>query len=138
MEIFICSSFWASLIGDMWNVHLAFMGFLISMMTLLYTSLSGKVEELNSIKQSEEYTLMNRATAMHNSIERLRYLNKRVMIGLVISFCLFVLTTIIKYLSEGCMSKWIAAFIAFFTFVFFICGIKLTYDIYSQYQKETF
>lgn len=130
--------FWASLVGDVWNIHLAIMGILVSVMTLLYASLSGKVEELNSIKQSEEYALMNRATAISNSIERLRNLNKRVMIGLVISFCLFVLTTIIKYLPEGCITMWVAAFIVFITLGLFIYGIILAYDIYSQYQKEMF
>lgn len=130
--------FEASLIGDVWNVHLAIMGILVSVMTLLYTSLSGKVEELNSIKQSEEFALMNRATAMSNSIEQLRKLNNRVMKGLIISFCLFVITTIIKYLPEGCITMWIAVFIAFFTLGLLIYGMKLTYDIYSQYQKETF
>ena len=47
-----------ALIGDMWNFHLAIMGIMVSIITLLYASLSGKVEELNSIKQSEEYVLL--------------------------------------------------------------------------------
>lgn len=129
---------WSSLIGDMWNFHLAIMGILVSIMTLLYASLCGKVEELNSIKQSKEYVLMTRATAISNSIKRLRKLNKQVIIGLIISLCLFILTTIIKYLPEGCLIKWIAVFNAIITIVFLAFGIKLANGIYSQYQKETF
>ena len=132
-------NFWDSLIGDIWNVHLAIIGILVSVMTLLYASLSGKVEELNNIKQSNEYALMNRATAMSNSIGQLRNLNNRVMKGLVIFFCLFVLTTIIKYLPKECITMLIVvAFIAFITLGLIIYGIKLAYDIYSQYKKETF
>ena len=128
--------FSTSLIGDVWNVHLVIMGILVSVMTLLYASLSSKVEELNSIKQSKEYVLMNRATAIRNSINRLRQLNKKVMIGLTFSFCLFVLTTIIKNLPEGCIIKWITVFITIITIGLITLGVKLAYDIYSQYQTE--
>ena len=42
---------WKTLISDMWNFHLAIMGIMVSIITLLYASLCGKVEELNSIKK---------------------------------------------------------------------------------------
>ena len=130
--------FWVSLINDLWSLHLAIMGILVSVLTLLYASLCGKVEELDSIKQSEEFVLMNRATAVRNSISRLRSLNKQVMIGLIISFCLFVLTTIIKYVPEGCVIKWIVIFNSIITFGLLAFGVKLAQNVYSQYQKETF
>ncbi len=130
--------FWNSLISDIWSINLAIMGILVSIIILLYTSLCGKVEELNSIKQSEKYALMNRAIALTNSIENLRKLNKQVMIGLIISLCIFVLTTIIKYLPEGCIIKWLATLNAIITIGLLAFGIKLAHGIYSQYQKETF
>ena len=80
---------------------------------------------------------MNRATAISNSIERLRKLNKQAMVGLVVFFCLFVLTTILKYLPQGCITKWIVVINAIITIVFLAFGIKLAKGIYSQYQKET-
>lgn len=129
--------FWIYLISDVWSFHLAIMGILVSVITLLYASLSSKVEELNSIKTSKEYALMNRVTAINNSIKQLRKLNMRVKKGLLISFCIFVLTTIIKYLPEGCLIKCIAMFNAIITIAFMALGIKLAYDVYSQYQKET-
>ena len=129
---------WGALIDDMWNFHLAIMGIMVSIITLLYASLCGKVEELNSIKKSEEYFLMNRATAISNSIERLRKLNKQAMVGLVVFFCLFVLTTILKYLPQGCITKWIVVINAIITIVFLFLGTKTALGIYSQYQKETF
>lgn len=130
--------FWTSLIGDLWSLHLAIMGILVSVLTLLYASLCGKVEELDSIKQSEDFVLMNRATAIRNSIGQLRKLNKHVIIGLVFSFCLFVSTTIIKYLSEECIIKWIVSINAIITIGLLAFGVKLAHDVYSQYQKETF
>lgn len=129
---------WGALIDDMWNFHLAIMGIMVSIITLLYASLCGKVEELNSIKQSKEYVLMNRATAISNSVERLRKLNKQVMAGLVIFFCLFVLTTILKYLPQGCITKWIVVINAIITIGVLVFGVKIALGIYSQYQKETF
>ncbi len=129
-------SIWGSFINDMWNFYLAIMGILVSMMTLLYASLCGKVEELNSIKQSEEYTLMNRTIVISNSIKRLRQLNKRVMIGLIITFCLLTLTTILKYLPVGGIIKWIVVINVIITFGLLALGIKLAHDIYSQYQTE--
>ena len=129
---------WKALISDMWNFHLAIMGIMVSIITLLYASLCGKVEELKSIKKSEEYFLMNRATAISNSIERLRKLNKQAMVGLVVFFCLFVLTTILKYLPQGCITKWIVVINAIITIVFLFLGAKTALGIYSQYQKETF
>ena len=130
--------FWVTLIGDMWSFHLAIMGILVSVLTLLYASLCGKVEELNYIKQSEEYALMNRAIAMSNSIDRLHKLNKKIMKSLIISFCFFILTTIIKYLPEVCIQRWIASFIAIITIGFLVFGVKLAHSVYNQYQKETF
>lgn len=130
--------FLKTLISDMWYFHLAIMGIMVSIITLLYASLCGKVEELNSIKKSEEYFLMNRATAISNSIERLRKLNKQAMVGLVVFFCLFVLTTILKYLPQGCIAKWIVVINAIITIVFLFFCAKTALGIYSQYQKETF
>lgn len=130
--------FWESLVNDLWSLHLAIMGILVSVLTLLYASLCGKVEELDSIKQSEEFILMNRATAVRNYINQLRSLNKQVMLGLIISFCLFVLTTIIKYLPEECVViKWITSFNSIATIGLLVFGIKLAREVYSQYQKET-
>ena len=61
-------SIMVSIIGDLWSVHLAIMGILVSVTTLLFASLSSKAEELDSIKNSTDYVLMNRATAVKNSI----------------------------------------------------------------------
>jgi hypothetical protein len=120
----------------MWSFHLAIMGILVSVMTLLCASLCGKVEELDSIKQSKVYALMNRSIAISNSIERLRKLNKQVMKGLIITLLLFILTTIIKYLPEGCVIKWIAMFNAVISIGLLVWGIKLARSVYTQYQKE--
>ena len=39
-------SIMVSVIGDLWSVHLAIMGILVSVTTLLFASLSSKAEEL--------------------------------------------------------------------------------------------
>ena len=68
-----------SAINDLWSLHLGMMGILVSIMTLLYASLSSKVEELKVLRISEDYTMMNRATAVENSVKALRKLNGQVI-----------------------------------------------------------
>lgn len=128
---------WIVMIGDLWSIHLAIMGILVSVITLLYASLCSKVEELDGIKNSTDFVLMNRATAIRNSIMKLRNLNKHAMCGIIITFCLFVLTTILKYLPESCIINCLEVCDAFFTICLIVYGFYLGYGVYSHYQKET-
>lgn len=128
---------WIVMIGDLWSIHLAIIGILVSVVTLLYASLCSKVEELDGIKNSTDYVLMNRATAMRNSIIKLRKLNKHAMLGIIITFGLFVLTTILKYLPDCWGTNCLAVCDAVFTFFLIAYGIYLGNGIYSHYQKET-
>ena len=125
------------IIGDLWSVHLAIMGILVSVTTLLYASLSSKVEELDSIKNSKDYVLMNRVTAIKNSIAIFRKLNKQVMYGLIISFGLFTFSSILKYLPDSCVTNCLAIVDAVFTICLIAYGIYLWHGIYSQYKKVT-
>ena len=125
------------MIGDLWSVHLAIMGILVSVVTLLYASLCSKVEELDGIKNSTDYVLMNRATAMRNSIMKLRELNKHAMYGIIITFGLFLLTSILKYLPDSYIINYLAVFDAILTICLLAYGLYLGYGAYSHYQKET-
>ena len=130
-------SIMVSIIGDLWSVHLAIMGILVSVTTLLFASLSSKAEELDSIKNSTDYVLMNRATAVKNSIATFRKLNKQVMYGLIITFGLFTLSSALKYLPNSCITNCVAIVVAVFTICLMAYGIYLWHSVYSQYKKET-
>jgi len=125
------------MIGDLWSIHLAIMGILISVITLLYATLCSKAEELEGIKNSTDYVLMNRATAVRNSIMKLRELNKHAVHGIIIAFCLFVFTTILKYLPDCCIINCLTVCDAISTIFLIAYGLHLGYGVYSYYQKET-
>ncbi len=130
-------SIMVSVIGDLWSVHLAIMGILVSVTTLLFASLSSKAEELDSIKNSTDYGLMNRATAVKNSIAIFRKLNKRAMYGLIITFGLFTLSSVLRYLPNSCVTNCLAIVDVVFTICLMAYGIYLWHGVYSQYKKET-
>lgn len=130
-------SIWTFLINDLWSVHLTIMGILVSVITLLYATLSSRVEELKSIKKSEEYVLMNRSTALHNSIKTLRSLNRKVTCGLASTFTLFVITSVLKYLPEANYTNWLVLIDTILTIGLLVYGVILAHGVYIQYQKET-
>lgn len=126
-----------SLVADLWSFHLAVIGVMVSVMTLLYASISSKEEELNSIKHSKEYTLMNRSTAIQNTIGKLRVLNNRAMLGLIFALFLFIISTILKYLPQGCVVNWLVTIDALLSFGVLIYCALFAHDVYSQYQTKT-
>lgn len=124
------------MINDLWNIQMGVIGICVSVITLLYSSLSTKVEEVKSIKDSKEYSLMNKKTALENSINTLRKANKQVIIGLISFSILFVFSTILKYMSINILC-WLIGGDAILTIIMLTYCIYLSYSIYSQYQKET-
>ena len=65
--------------NDLWSFSVGMIGILVSVMTLLYASLSSKVEELTVLKKSKEYITMNRATAVERTVKALQRLNRQVI-----------------------------------------------------------
>ena len=127
-----------SLIGDVWNVHLVVMGLLLSMTTLLYASLCGKVEESDALKTSKDFSLMSRKIAINNSISKLGDLNNGIKKNLISFFIQFIITTIVKYLPKSCLCRncciILVTIIAVISMLY--VAIILIPTIYSQYQKE--
>ena len=122
-----------SITSDLWSLHLGIIGIFVSVMTLLYASLSSKVEELKILRVSEDFSIMNRATAVENSVKSLRKLNKLVAKILVCSFALFVVSTTLKY----CRIHWIVIGDVAATLILLFFCIYVAYKIYYQYQNET-
>lgn len=126
-----------SLVGDLWSFHLAVIGIMVSVITLIYASLCNKVEELSSIKNSKEYALMNRATALQNAIGKLRTLNSHAMRGLIFASFLFIMSSVLKYLPARCVVNWLVTIDALLTLGLLIYCALFVHDVHSQYQKET-
>lgn len=126
----------SSLNNDLWSIHLAIIGIMVSVMTLLYATLCSKVEELKCIKNSSDFTLMNRKTIVSNSIKALRLLNKKVMVVLIGASVLFVISSFLKYI-ECSYSEILISIVAVFTLLLILDIAIIAYGVFVQYQKET-
>ena len=119
--------------NDLWSLSVGMIGILVSVMTLLYASLSSKVEELTILKKSKEYVTMNRATAVEKTVKALQRLNRQVIWLLAMSFVLFLLSTILKYFYVC----WLLMIDMILALLLIVLCVGLAYKIYSQYQNET-
>jgi hypothetical protein len=119
--------------NDLWSFSVGMIGILVSVMTLLYASLSSKVEELTVLKKSKEYITMNRATAVERTVKALQRLNRQVIRLLVMSFVLFLLSTVLKYFYVC----WLLMLDMILALLLIVLCVGLAYKIYSQYQNET-
>lgn len=119
--------------NDLWSLSVGIIGILVSVMTLLYASLSSKVEELTILKKSKEYVTMNRATAVERTVKALQRLNRQVIWLLAMSFVLFLLSTILKYFYVC----WLLMIDMILALLLIVLCVGLAYKIYSQYQNET-
>ena len=119
--------------NDLWSLSVGMIGILVSVMTLLYASLSSKVEELTVLKKSKEYVIMNRATAVERTVKALQRLNRQVIWLLVMSFVLFLLSTVLKYFYVC----WLLVSDMILALLLIAMCVGLAYKIYSQYQNET-
>lgn len=119
--------------NDLWSLSVGMIGILVSVMTLLYASLSSKVEELTGLKKSKEYVIMNRATAVERTVKALQRLNRQVIWLLVMSFVLFLLSTVLKYFYVC----WLLVSDMILALLLIAMCVGLAYKIYSQYQNET-
>ena len=119
--------------NDLWSLSVGMIGILVSVMTLLYASLSSKVEELTVLKKSKEYVIMNRAMAVERTVKALQRLNRQVIKLLVMSFVLFLLSSVLKYFYV-CWLLMLDVILALLLIAF--C-VGQAYRIYSQYQNET-
>lgn len=119
--------------NDLWSLSVGMIGILVSVMTLLYASLSSKVEELTILKKSKEYVTMNRATAVERTVKALQRLNRQVIWLLAMSFVLFLLSTILKYFYVC----WLLMIDMILALLLIVLCVGLAYKIYSQYQNET-
>ena len=117
----------------LWSFSVGMIGILVSVMTLLYASLSSKVEELTVLKKSKEYITMNRATAVERTVKALQRLNRQVIWLLFMSFVLFLLSTVLKYFYVC----WLLMLDMILALLLIVLCVGLACKIFSQYQNET-
>ena len=87
----------STIIGDIWNFHLAITGIAVSMFTLFFSSYISKAEEKNVLLKIKDGSIdiQNRMISINNELEVIKTIEKRISVFLSIS------KRLIEYPNEG-------------------------------------
>ena len=96
----------SSVISELWSFQLAAIGILVSVATLLYASLSGKIEAKQISDTSKTLEAQNHSVGLGNAIEQLQKLNVAVVKQIRNFGILFACTTIFRYIP--CCNMWLS------------------------------
>ena len=120
------------IICDVWSLSLGLIGIYMSIITMVFATLSSKVEEKRAIENSQDYRVMNHGIAVENSINTLRRFNRKVMYALGSTFLLFLLSTAAKFFT----TCWLIAICLMISLLLITCSIGLVYQLFSYYQSD--
>lgn len=143
MNDFIISKEWISdCFSDLWTLHLTFIGILLSLLTLLYSFILSKKDELKlvteQIKLGDKSPLViqkkNFAIAY---IKRLVNINCQCFYILLCSIFLALCSWIGMRFLNKCISFWVLVIIAALTIIVIGYIIYLAIRILKQYKKDT-
>ncbi len=121
-----------NIISDVWSLSLGLTGIYVSVIAMLFATLASKVEEMRVVEKSQEFRLMNRATAVRNSVSTLRRFNKKAVYALDGSFLLLFLSTAAKYVA----ACWLVAICVTLSALLVAYSIGLIYKIFVYYQTD--
>lgn len=124
------------IIGDLCSFHLALVGILVSVLTLLLASLVSKVEAMKAIANSNDINLVNKRIQYENEILTFRSMNRRLLRLLLASALLCLTSFIIKDLPKSVEITWPVIILCVLTIILFLCLIKPVFLIYQKYLSE--
>lgn len=131
-----CSDIFTKIICDLWSLHLSIIGIIVSIMTLLFSSIYSKVDELKNYESSDDIHIMIRKTTLVNSISSFRDVNKRLKNVLLVTFFLFIISTILSYVELTLVVKVLISIVTIISVITIAWGVKIAIDTYKQYQKD--
>lgn len=90
----------STIIGDIWNFHLAITGIAVSMFTLFFSSYISKAEEKNVLLKIKDGSIdiQNRMISINNELEIIKTIEKRIVKVIGGSAILFLFSSISKYI----------------------------------------
>lgn len=130
------------LLNDLWTFYLTFSGILLSIITLLYSFIIGKKNELEiyvdfTIRGKKDPLIIKRRRLAEKYIRKLKFINKW-------CFVLFILS------SASCISCWVAMrflpssyfedvllIIVGVTFIIIVGTVGLLRNLYKKYKDDT-
>ena len=131
-----CTDIFTKIICDLWSLHLSIIGIIVSIMTLLFSSIYSKVDELKNYESSDDIHIMIRKTTLVNSISSFRDVNKKLKNVLLVTFFLFIISTILSYVELTLVVKVLISIVTIISAIIIAWGVKIAIDTYKQYQKD--
>ena len=131
-----CTDIFTKIICDLWSLHLSIIGIIVSIMTLLFSSIYSKVDELKNYESSDDIHIMIRKTTLVNSISSFRDVNKKLKNVLLVTFFLFIISTILSYVELTLVVKVLISIVTIISVITMAWGVKIAIDTYKQYQKD--
>lgn len=131
------NSLYSDIINDLWSLHLSMIGVIVSVMTLIFSSLSSKVEELKAIENLAKSNDIWRPTTISNIISRYKKLNRKLKCILISTTFLFVISFVLKYLPINFYSIIAILLDALLTIGLLIWIAIVAVGVYKEYQVET-
>ena len=115
---------------------MSIIGIIVSIMTLLFSSIYSKVDELKNYESSDDIHIMIRKATLVNSISSFRDVNKKLKNVLLVTFFLFIISTILSYVELTLVVKVLISIVTIISVITIAWGVKIAIDTYKQYQKD--
>lgn len=144
-EYTICVEFMQDCFSDLWTLYLTLIGILLSILTLLYSFIIGKKDELKLIA---EQIKLDGATPLVNQrknfaisyIRRLSGINQKCFLLLLISIIMDVLCWVgmrLSFIFDNTILLWLLVITIIFTILIGGYTVYLGYKLIKQYISDT-
>lgn len=144
-EYIICRELIQDCFSDLWTLYLTLIGILLSILTLLYSFIIGKKDELKlvveQIKLDGATPLVNqRKNFAISYIRRLSGINKKCFLLLLISIIMDVLCWVgmrLSFIFDNTILLWLLVITIIFTILIGGYTVYLGYKLIKQYISDT-
>jgi hypothetical protein len=144
-EYIICRELIQNCFSDLWTLYLTLIGILLSILTLLYSFIIGKKDELKLIA---EQIKLDGATPLVNQrknfaisyIRRLSGINQKCFLLLLISIIMDVLCWVgmrLSFIFDNTILLWLLVITIIFTILIGGYTVYLGYKLIKQYISDT-
>lgn len=144
-EYIICRELMQDCFSDLWTLYLTLIGILLSILTLLYSFIIGKKDELKliaeQIKSNDKGPLVDQRKKFAISyIKRLSGINKKCFVLLLISITMDALCWVgmrLSFIFDDIILLWLLVVIIVFTILIGGYTVYLGCKLIKQYMSDT-
>lgn len=144
-EYIICRELMQDCFSDLWTLYLTLIGILLSILTLLYSFIIGKKDELKLIAELIKLKILTplvnqRKNFAISYIRRLSGINKKCFVLLLISITMDVLCWVgmrLSFFFDNTILFWLLVITILFTILIGGYTVYLGYKLIKQYISDT-